>query len=337
MLKSLLLFFLNSFKSKSQLRLENINLRKQIEILQRTNPKLQIKRSDRLVFSLMKDFLTNWKDKVFIVKPETVIKWHRSAFRSYWKRKSRHNGGRPKIDREVIDLIRQIANDNPLWGVPRIHGELKKLGFNISQSTVQRYMPKRNGRTTGQRWKTFLRNHSKEIISIDFLTVPTINFKLVHVFVVIEHHRRKIIHVNVTKNPTAEWTLQQIRNLLFSFDTPKYLIRDRDSRYGNVFTTGVKNLGIKQIVTSYRSPWQNGYVERVIGSIKRECLDHVIILNEDHLKSVLSTYLSYYNKQRTHLGINKDSPDGRPVQTAGKIEKIPAVNGLHHVYYRQAA
>ncbi|MGE5411231.1 MAG: integrase core domain-containing protein [Clostridiales bacterium] len=167
--------------------------------------------------------------------------------------------------------------------------------------------------------------------------MPTINFKLVHVLVVIEYNRRKIVHFNVTKNPTAEWTLQQIRNLLFNYDTPKYLIRDRDARYGNVFTNGVKNLGIKQIVTYYRSPWQNGYVERVIGSIKRECLDHVIILNEDHLRSVLSDYLSYYNKYRTHLGINKDSPEGRPVQLAGKIEKVLAVNGLHHIYFRQAA
>ncbi|MDP4176386.1 MAG: helix-turn-helix domain-containing protein [Bacteroidota bacterium] len=151
MLKSLLLFFLNFFKTKAQLRLENIILRKQIEILQRTNPKLQIKRRDRLVFSIMKDLLSDWKEKVFIVKPETVIKWHRTAFRSYWRRKSRHKEGRPKLDREVIDLIRQIANENPLWGVPMIHGELKKLGFNISQSTVQRYIPKRHGRTTGQR------------------------------------------------------------------------------------------------------------------------------------------------------------------------------------------
>ncbi|MCU7496002.1 MAG: transposase family protein [Ignavibacteria bacterium] len=214
---------------------------------------------------------------------------------------------------------------------------MKKLGFNISQSTVQRYIPKRNGRSTGQRWKTFLKNHSKEIISIDFLTVPTINIKLVHVLVVIEHHRRKIIHVNVTKNPTAEWTLQQIRNLLFNYDTPKYLIRDRDSKYGNLFTEGINHIGIKQVLTSYRSPWQNGYVERVIGSIKRECLDHVIIMNEDHLRSILNDYISYYNKSRTHLGINKDSPDGREVQIAGKIEKIPAVNGLHHVYFRQAA
>ncbi|MGE5683341.1 MAG: transposase [Bacillota bacterium] len=214
----------------------------------------------------MKNLLSGWKDKVFNIKPETVVKWHRTAFRTYWRRKSRHKDGRPKIDKEVIALIKQIENENPLWGVPRIHGELGKLGFNISQSAVQRYIPKRGGRSTGQRWKTFLNNHSKEIISIDFLTVPTINFKLVHELIVIEHHRRKIVHVNVTKNPTAHWTLQQIRNLLFNYDNPKYLIRDRDQRYGNVFTEGIKNFGIKQIVTSYRSPWQNGYVEPVIGA-----------------------------------------------------------------------
>jgi hypothetical protein len=337
MLKSLLLFLLGLFKTNAQLNLEVVILAKQVEIFQRSSSKLKIRRTDRLLFCIIKDLLINWKEKIFIVKPETVIKWHRTAFKSYWRRKSNHKEGRPKIDKETIKIIRQIALDNPLWGVPRIHGELKKLGFNISQSTVQRYIPTRNGRTRGQRWKTFLKNHSKEIISIDFLTVPAINFKLVHVLLVIEHDRRQIIYFNVTQHPTAEWTLQQIRNILFCFDTPKYLIRDRDSKYGNSFTDGINNLGIKQIVTSYRSPWQNGYVERAIGSIKRECLVYLIIISEDHLRSILNDYISYYNKYRTHLGINKDSPEGRPVQIAGKIEKIPAVNGLHHIYYRQAA
>jgi len=337
MFKSLFLFFLGFFRSKSQLQLEVIYLRKQIEILHRTCPKVKTKKTDRLFFGFMKNFLSTWKENLFIVKPETLIKWHREGFRIYWKWISKKKYGRPKTNKEIRDLIKQIANENPLWGVPRIHVELLKLGFSVSQSTVQRYIPKRGGRTTGQRWKTFLRNHSKEIISIDFLTVPTINLKLVHVLVIIEHHRRKIVHVNVTKNPTAEWTLQQIRNFLFAYDMPKYLIRDRDGKYGHLFSEGISHLGIKQIITSYRSPWQNGYVERVIGSIKRECLDHVIILNEVHLRNVLAEYLSYYNKYRTHLGINKDSPDGRPVQKTGKIEKFPAVNGLHHCYFRQAA
>ena len=212
-----------------------------------------------------------------------------------------------------------------------------KLGFNICESTVQRYMPKKGKRNNGQNWKTFLKNHSKEIISIDFLTVPTINFKLMYVLVMIEHNRRKLIYFNVTKNPIAEWCIQQIRNLLFNYVTPKYLIRDRDGKYGNMFNGIIKQFGIDPIVTSYRSPWQNGYVERVIGSIKRECLDHVIVLNESHLRNILTDYFSYYNKYRTHLGINKDSPGGREVQSNGTIYKILVVNGLHHVYFRQAA
>ncbi len=230
-----------------------------------------------------------------------------------------------------------MANENPDWGAPRIHSKLLMLGYKICESTVQRYMPKKGKRNNGQNWKTFLKNHSKDIIAIDFLTVPTINFKLMYVLVIIEHHRRKLIHFNVTKNPTSEWTIQQIRNKLFNYEAPKHLIRDRDKKYGNLFSEGINNFGIKQIITAYRSPWQNGYCERVIGTIKRECLDHLIVLNENHLKSILDNYVSYYNKYRPHLGINKDSPEGREVQSEGEIYKVPVVNGLHHVYFRQAA
>ena len=337
MLKSLFLFFRKLFTTKAQLILENLFLTKQLEIYQRNDPKLKIKRTDRMFFSLMKDILSNWKERIFIVKPNTIIKWHREGFRIYWKWKSKPKGGRPKLSREVINLIKQMANDNQSWGAPRIHGELKKLGFDISESTVQRYMPKKWKRTTGQNWKTFLKNHLKEIISIDFLSVPTIHFKLVHILVVIEHYRRKLIYFNVTKNPTEEWSIQQIRNLLFDNDTPKYLIRDRDKKYGRVVNGRKNRFGINELVTAYRSPWQNGYVERVIGSIKRECFDHLIILNENHLRTILADYFSYYNKYRTHLGINKDLLEGRAIQAEGTIYKIPVVNGLHHVYFRQAA
>ena len=337
MFKSLLLFFIKSFTTNLQLKLEIIFLTKQLEIYQRSDPKLKINRSDRMIFSLMMDLLSNWKERMFIVKPETVIKWHRTAFRIFWRWKSQHKGGRPKVSREVINLIKQMANENTQWGVPRIHGELLKLGFDISESTVQRYMHRKGKRTTGQNWKTFLKNHSKEIVSIDFLTVPTINFKLVYILVIIEHDRRKLIYFNVTMNPTAEWSLQQVRNMLFDYDAPKYLIRDRDKKYGELFGNGKNQFGITPIVTAYRSSWQNGYVERVIGSIKRECLDHVIILNENHLRIILADYFSYYNKYRTHLGLNKDSPEGRPVQSEGEIYKVPAVNGLHNIYFRQAA
>lgn len=337
MIKLLFAFLFNSLKTRTQLQLEVLYLSKQLDILKRNSPKVQIKNNERLFFCMLKKYLPTWRQKTIIVRPETVIRWHRNAFRYYWKWISNPQNGRPKIEREIISLIKRTAQENPLWGVPRIHGELIKIGVKISQSTVQRYLPKKNRKPTGQSWKTFLKNHSTGIIAIDFLTVPTINFKLLHVLVIIEHGRRKLLHFNVTTNPNAAWILQQIRNLLFEGWAPKYLIRDRDKRYGLVFSNGLKNLGIKQVITAYRSPWQNGYVERVIGSIKRECLDNVIVINETHLRTILTEYISYYNKYRTHIGINKDSPEGRAIQSDGDIESIPILNGLHHVYFRRAA
>jgi transposase InsO family protein len=230
-----------------------------------------------------------------------------------------------------------MAEDNPQWGVPRIHGEILKLGFDISESTVMRYIPKKNGRTSGQRWKTFLKNHASEIISIDFLAVPTINYKLLHVLIFLSHERRKIIHFNVTAHPTAEWSTQQLRNALHDSDIPKFLIRDRDTKFGSLFSKNVSNFGIREITTAYRSPWQNGYCERVIGSIRREFLDHVIVINENHLRKLLKEYFHYYNYQRTHLGLGKDSPESRPVQVLGKIDRVPVANGLHSYYFRNAA
>jgi transposase InsO family protein len=337
MLKSLFQLFCKSFSTNFQLKLEVIYLTKQLEIYQRNDPKLKISGTDRMFFSFMRSILSNWREKLFIVKPNTLIKWHRLGFRHFWKQKSGKEGGRPSMNLEVIILIKKMVAENPLWGAPRIHSELLMLGYKICESTVQRYMPKKGKKNNGQNWKTFLKNHFMDIISIDFLTVPTINFKQMYVLVIIEHYRRKLIHFNVTSNPTSEWTIQQIRNLLFDYKAPKYLIRDRDKKYGNLFSEGINNFGIKQIMTAYRCPWQNGYVERVIGTIKRECLDHVIILNENHLKSILDNYVSYYNKYRPHLGINQDSPEGRAVQSEGTIYKVPAVNGLHHVYFRKAA
>jgi putative transposase len=230
-----------------------------------------------------------------------------------------------------------MANENPLWGAPRIHGEMLKLGFDISEATVLRYLPKKPRRTTGQQWKTFLRNHSTEIISLDFFTVPTITFRLLYVLVFLSHDRRKIIHFNVTAHPTAQWCTQQLRNAFSNAEPPRFLIRDRDTKFGEVFAATVFALGMEPLLTAYRSPWQNGYAERVIGSIRRECLDHLIILNETHLRGILRNYFDYYNTQRTHLGINKDSPEPREVQADGEIEKVTVVNGLHHYYFRRAA
>jgi len=230
-----------------------------------------------------------------------------------------------------------MANDNPLWGAPRIHGEMLKLGFDISEATIQRYMPRRPQRTSRQRWKTFLKNHSAQIVSVDFLVVPTITFKLLYVLVFLSHDRRRIIHFNVTAHPTAQWSAQHLRNACCDQEPPRFLIRDRDTKVGEAFAETVSALGMDPILTAYRSPWQNGYCERLIGSIRRECLDHLIIMNESHLRGILQSYIRYYNTQRTHLGIEKDSPEPREVQASGKIDKVAVVNGLHHYYFRRAA
>jgi transposase InsO family protein len=215
-----------------------------------------------------------------------------------------------------------MANENPLWGAPRIHGEMLKRGFDISKSIVLRYLPRKPKRTTGQPWKTFLKNHSAEIISLDFFVGPTITFKLFHVLVFLSHDRRKIIHFNVTDHPTSEWTAQQLRNAFCDEEPRKFLIRDRDKKFGDVFTRTVSALGIRPILTAYRSPWQNGHVERVIGSIRKECVDHLIIMNECHLRGILQSYIHYYNTQRTHLGVSKDSPEPREVQADGEIDSV---------------
>jgi putative transposase len=280
---------------------------------------------------------SSWKSTLLIIKPETVIRWHQHGFKLYWRWKSRSALGRPRIPQEQIDLIKQMANDNPLWGAPRIHGEILKLGFDISEATVQRYLPRKPHRTTRQRWKTFLKNHSAEIISLDFFVVPTITFKLLHVLVFLSHDRRKVVHVNVTADPTSEWATQQLRNAFCDEEPPKFLIRDRDSKFGEEFTHSVSALNIRQILTAYRAPWQNGYVERLIGSIRMECLDHLIIINETHLRGILQGYIHYYNAQRTHLGINKDSPETREVQADGEIDRIAVANGLHYFYFRKTA
>jgi len=285
----------------------------------------------------MTNVFGSWKETLLVINPQTVIRWHKEGFRLYWRRKSRSALGRPEISQAQIDLVRQMANDNPLWGAPRIHGEMLKLGFDLSEATVQRYVPKRPQRTTRQRWKTFLKNHSVEIISLDFFVVPTITFKLLHVLVFLSHDRGRIIHFNVTDHPTAEWASQQLRNAFCDIEPFKFLIRDRDNKFGELFTDTVKALGIRPIMTAYRSPWQNGYCERLIGSIRRECLDHLIIMNQSHLRGILQSYIRYYNTQRTHLGVNKDSPEPREVQADGEIDRVAVVNGLHHYYFRRAA
>jgi len=281
----------------------------------------------------------DWRKPLVLVQPDTVIRWHKRGFKLYWRWKSRSRWpGRRRIPKEVRDLIRSMSRLNPLWGAPRIHGELLKLGIKVSQATVSKYMV-RHRQPPSQSWCTFLKNHAKDIVSVDFFTVPTATFRVLFVFLVLSNDRRRIVHFNVTESPTSAWIGQQIIQA-FPWDTaPKYLLRDRDGKFGEKFNRRIKSMDIEQVLISARSPWQNPYVERVIGSIRRECLDHTIIFNDRHLRRVLKKYFHYYHGSRTHLGLEKDCPEPRPVESedSGIIQTEPMVGGLHHRYYRLAA
>ena len=235
-----------------------------------------------------------------------------------------------------------MARANPNWGAPRIHGELLRLGFEISERTISKLMPKRPpSERLSQSWRTFLNNHDHKC-SIDFFVVPTATFKILFVFIVLRHSNREIVHFNVTSNPVAEWTAQQVVEAFPGDSTPKYLLRDRDSIYGSVFRNRVKNMDINEVISAPQSPWQNPFVERVIGSIRRECTDHVIVFSKTHLKKVLADYFNYYHKDRTHLSLVKDTPNGRPIETRptgkSKVIALPRVGGLHHRYtWKKAA
>jgi transposase InsO family protein len=274
-----------------------------------------------------------------IVTPATVLRWQRRRFCEYWTRLSgRTIGGRPPVNVEIKALVTRIAGANPLWDAPRIHGEILKLGLDVAERTVSRLMPKRRPEPS-QTWRTFLDNHVRDLVSIDFFTVPTARLRVLFVLVVLAHHRRRVVHFNITEHPTAAWTTQQIVDALPYDSAPSYLLRDRDQVYGEQFRHRVKGMRIEEVLTAPHSPWQNPFAERLIGSIRRECLNHVLVLGESHLRRILARYFLYYHRARTHLALDKDAPDVRPVELpeAGRIVEIPEVGGLHHRYVRQAA
>ena len=283
------------FKSRERLEAENLALWHQVTVLRRSAPeRLRLRGSDRFLFVWLYRLWPSVLGSIVIVQPETVVRWHRDGFKAFWRLKSRGAPGRPRVDKEIRDLIREVSRANPLWGAPRIHGELLKVGIDVAQSTVAKYMVK-GRRPPSQSWKTFLRNHADGIASVDFFVVPTATFKLLFGFVILRHDRRRLAHIAVTANPTADWIARQISEA-FPWDTaPKYLVRDRDGIYGKVFKRRVRAMGIRDRPIAPRSPWQNGHVERLIGSIRRECLDHLIIFGEAHLCRVLRAYANYYN------------------------------------------
>ena len=320
----------SSIRPRQELVLENLALRQQLVVLKQRYPRPSLKNSDRLFWVFLSRVWSNWRNSLHLVQPATVVRWHRQGFKYYWRWKNRGRG-RPKIDLELRNLIRQMCQSNPLWGAPRIHGELLMLGFDVPEATVSKYMIRHRG-PSSQSWRTFLQNHIKETVSLDFFTVPTATFKILFVFLVLSNDRRRILHFNATQHPTAQWTARQLLEACGLEDNPRYLLRDRDAIYGENFRRQAKILKIEEVITAPRSPWQNPYAERVIGSIRRECIDHIIVLGERHIKSILSEYVDYYNNTRTHLALDKDAPLCRDVQKKdrGKIVSFKRVGGLHH-------
>jgi hypothetical protein len=281
--------------NRSALIAENLSLRQQLAVLAHSSKRPRLRQRDRIFWVWLSRLWTGWRSALVIVQPDTVVRWHRRGFRLYWRWKSRKTG-RPKIDPEIRKLIRRMSMDNPLWGVPRIQAELRLLGHDVAESTVAKYTVRRRPGPPSQTWRSFLKNHMDCTAACDFFVVPTVTFHLLFCFVVLGHGRRRIVHFNVTPHPTARWTAQQIVEAFPADGTErKYLLRDRDSIYGDYFRHRVKNMGIKELVIAWRSPWQNPYCERVVGTLRRECLDHVIVLNEAHLRRILSSFVDYYN------------------------------------------
>lgn len=321
-------------RSRTALQAEILILRHQLNVLKRKSPKrVAVGNIDRLLFVGLYRFFPKVLDALKILKPETVLRWHRAGFRTYWRWKSRSCGGRPKTPVDIRQLIREMSVANPLWGAPRIHGELLKLGIDIGQTTVAKYMAKRR-RPPSQGWKTFLRNHADAVASIDLFVVPTISFRLLYGFLVLRHSRREILWLGVTAHPTAEWIARQLTEACGWSEPPRYIIRDRDRAYGGAFIRRLGAMGIRDRPISARSPWQNGYAERLIGSIRRDCLDHVVVFGEQHLRHLLSCYQRYYNEVRPHLALKKDSPIPREIQREGRVLSLPILGGLHHRYVR---
>jgi putative transposase len=337
--RALLAFAVSLVQSRVSLQVEIAALRHQLTVYKRSVRRPRVRPSDRILWAWLARYWDRWREALVFVQPATVLAWQRTRFRAHWTRLSRAGRpGRPTLSQEVRDLIRELSAANPRWGSPRILGELRKLGSPVAKSTVEKYRV-RPRRPASPSWRAFLKNHMRELVALDFFTVPTVGFKVLCVLIVFAHDRRKVIHFNVTEHPTAHWTAQQLVEAFPWATGPQYLLRDRDAVYGGRFQQRVAQLGLEEVLTAPQRPWQNPYAERLIGSIRRECLDHVIVFSEDHLRRVLTGYFRYYHRWRTHLSLDMECPDPRPILSPeqGAVVAFPEVGGLHHHYERIAA
>jgi putative transposase len=332
---------LRTFRTHRGLMLENLALRQQLTVLKRKHPRPRLRPLDKLFWVLARRFWPRWREMLVLIQPETVARWHRAGFKAYWamlcKVRKRVGGGR-RISKEIRELIFQMVAENPTWGAPHIHGELLMLGFEVSETSISRWMKRAPRRPEpAKRWLAFLRNHREAIAAMDFFTVPTLTFGALYCFFIISHDRRRILHFNITRHPTSSWIAQQLREA-FPFDAvPKFLVFDHDAKYGLEVPRLICSMNITPVRTSIGCPWQNGVAERWIGSCRRELLDHVIILNERHLRRLLSDFISYYHADRTHLGLGKHTPGRRSRSLPhGRVIARQRLGGLHHRYDRAA-
>jgi transposase InsO family protein len=329
-------------RSKTELVAENAFLRQQLIILRRQVKRPDCTKTDRMLLVLLARMVRTWKQALFIVQPETLLRWHRQGFQLFWKYKSRAAARKSKITAEIVALIEEMARDNRLWGAERIRGELLKLGIRVCKRTIQKYMRQvRTTRPRGQTWKTFLRTHAEQIWACDFLPVTDLLFRSLFAFFIIELHSRTVIHVGVTRYPTDAWTAQQLREATAFGVGPKYLIRDNDGKFGMGFARVAQTSNIEILKTPSYAPRANAICERFLGSVRRECLDHLLILHEKQLQRVLNAYMHYFNRARPHQGIKQRIPEQKagsvpPHHESGKVIAFPVLGGLHHDYRRSA-
>ena len=342
-LRLIVVLFTRVFRSRRNLLLENLALRQQLVGLKQRHPRPQVSTSAKLFWVILRRLWSEWRDALIIVQPETVVRWHCAGFKLYWTWLSRRRvrAGRKSISKELRELIFRMVAENSTWGAPRIHGELKMLGFDVSERTVLRWM-RRAPRSSelAKRWAAFLNNHREAIAAMDFFTVPTLTFGVLYCFFVIAHDRRRILQCQVTSHPTSAWVIQQLREA-FPYDSaPGYLIFDRGPQFNDEVIETVKSFGSQPKRTSFRSPWQNGVAERWVCTCRRDLLDHVIVLNRRHLKRLIDEFVLYYLEDRTHLALEKGTPAGREARkTPGvgrEVTSMPRLGGLHHRYNRAA-